>query len=268
MAITRLLDGAAMAALDYRCAARPGDRPFVEQHGGFSLSFVRKGSFGCRTRGKSYELVAGALLVGHPGDEYLCTHEHHGGGDRCLSFSLSPALVDKAGGGAALWRIGAVPPLPALALCGERAWAAAEGASAMSLEEAGTLLVQRFVACVAGSSAATRASPGDRRRAVEAALWIDENAGESLSLEAMAARAGVSRFHFLRLFRAVVGLTPHQYLIRCRLRRAVRLMADDRLGITAIAFACGFGDLANFVRTFRRAAGETPSAFRQRRCAA
>jgi AraC family transcriptional regulator len=77
MGTTVLLDGAAMAALDYRCAARPGDRPFVEQHGGFSLSYVRRGSFGCRTRGKSYELVAGSLLVGHPGDEYLCTHAHH-----------------------------------------------------------------------------------------------------------------------------------------------------------------------------------------------
>lgn len=266
MAITTLLQGQSLSALDYRCAAGPHDHPFVERHGGFSLSYVRQGSFGCLTRGLRYELVAGSLFVGYPGDEFVCTHEHQRGGDECLSFSLSPELVSTIGDDAAIWRRAAIPPLPELAMLGECAQAAAEGLGGMSLEEAGTLLVLRFVEAVSEIAAApSGASARDRRRAVETALWIDENAAEPLSLEAMSRRVGLSPFHFLRVFRAVTGLTPHQYLLRCRLRRAARLMADEDRSITDIAFEAGFGDLTNFIRTFRRAARLAPGDFRRLR---
>jgi hypothetical protein len=43
-----------------------------------------------------FELVTGSILVGHPGDEYMCTHDHHVCGDECLSFHLAPALADDA----------------------------------------------------------------------------------------------------------------------------------------------------------------------------
>jgi AraC-like DNA-binding protein len=58
-------------------------------------------------------------------------------------------------------------------------------------------------------------------------------------------------------------VTPHQYLVRSRLRRAARLLADEERRISDIALDAGFGDLSNFVRTFRRAAGVTPSAWRK-----
>ena len=74
---------------------------------------------------------------------------------------------------------------------------------------------------------------------------------------------GVSAFHFLRLFSRVLGVTPHQYLVRSRLRRAARLLADDDMDVTEIAYDVGFGDLSNFVRTFHRAAGVPPMKFRQ-----
>jgi len=86
---------------------------------------------------------------------------------------------------------------------------------------------------------------------------------EPLDLETIAAEAGLSAFHFLRLFSAVLGVTPHQYLVRTRLRRAARLLADADLPVTEIAFDVGFGDLSNFMRTFRRAAGTSPLRFRQ-----
>jgi AraC-like DNA-binding protein len=73
----------------------------------------------------------------------------------------------------------------------------------------------------------------------------------------------LSPFHFLRLFRDVLGVTPHQYLVRCRLRRAARLLADDARSITDVALDVGFADLSNFVRTFHRAAGVSPRGFRQ-----
>jgi AraC-like DNA-binding protein len=103
----------------------------------------------------------------------------------------------------------------------------------------------------------------DRRRAVETALWIDAHSHRPIDLEDAAAQAGISPFHFLRLFRHVLGVTPHQYLVRSRLRHAARRLADDDSPITDIAYDVGFGDLSNFVRTFHRAAGASPLRFRQ-----
>ena len=103
--ITPLLRGP-VSALAYRCTAGPHDRPFAEQHAGWSVSYVRRGSFGCRCGGRTHELVPGSLLIGRPGDEYTCTHEHHLGGDECLAFFLAPELVDEIDHRARVWQTG------------------------------------------------------------------------------------------------------------------------------------------------------------------
>jgi AraC-like DNA-binding protein len=263
MSAALLLAGESLSAIDYRCKAGPGDVPFVEVHACHGVSYVRRGSFGCRSRGRHVELVAGAVLVGHPGDEYLCTHEHHAGGDECLSFHLAPAFVEAIGGRAGPWRCGGVPPLAELIVLGELAQAAADGRSDVGLDEAGMLFAQRFVELAGGRArkpAGARAI--DRRRAVETALWLDANAAAPVGLDDAARLAGLSPFHFLRVFAHALGVTPHQYLLRARLRRAARLLADPALPVTEVALEAGFADLSNFVRTFRRAAGVSPRRFR------
>jgi AraC-like DNA-binding protein len=252
-----------MTVSEFRCDAGPGDEPFAECRTGHSIAYVRSGSFGCHCRAGFFELVAGAVLVGAPGDEYTCTHEHVSG-DVCLSFFLSEDLVDTLGGRREAWQVGATPPLPELMVLGELAQTAADGNSDLGLDEVGQILAGRFVDVVSGK-ARKPASPTarDRRRAVEAALWIDDNSHAEVDLEQAARRAGLSPFHFLRLFSAVLGVTPHQYLVRSRLRHAARLLADDDLAVTNIAYDVGFGDLSNFVRTFHRAAGVSPTKFRQ-----
>jgi AraC-like DNA-binding protein len=260
---TTLLQRESISVVDNPCTVAPGEAPFVELHGGHSVSYVRKGSFGYRLRGESFELVAGSILVGHPGDEFVCTHEH-GYGDECLSFFLSPELVETIGDRADVWRTGGVPPLSELMVLGELAQAAAEGRSDVGADEVGVMLAARFVEVVSGRAhAASDARAQDRRRAVETALWMDANSHEPIDLESAAREAGLSPFHFLRLFSSVLGVTPHQYLVRSRLRHAARLLADDARSITDIAFGVGFGDLSNFVRTFHRAAGVSPRAFRK-----
>jgi AraC-like DNA-binding protein len=67
----------------------------------------------------------------------------------------------------------------------------------------------------------------------------------------------------LRVFASVLGVTPHQYLVRSRLRHAAGLLADEGRSITDVALDVGFADLSNFVRTFHRAAGVSPRAFRR-----
>ena len=263
MQVTTVFEGASVSVYDYRCDAGPADRPFVEVHRRHSISYVRRGSFGCRTRGVLHELVAGAVLVGRPGQEYLATHEHHGCGDECLSVKLSPELAELLGG-SALWDIARVPPLPELMVLGELAQAAAEGRSDLGADEAAMLFAGK-VAEVASrrKHTALKVSAADRRRAVQAALWLEAHSSEPLDLEGAARQVGLSAFHFLRLFARVLGVTPHQYLLRSRLRHAARLLADGASSITDVALDVGFADLSNFVRTFRRAAGASPGEFRK-----
>jgi AraC-like DNA-binding protein len=257
------LERASIAVVDYRCDAGPADVPYVEMHEGFTVSYVRRGSFGYRVHGRTFELVAGSILVGCPGDEYTCTHDHVRG-DECLSFQLTPELVETIGGRPAAWRTGGVPPLPELMVLGELAQAAVDGTTDVGVDEVGMAFAARFVDVASGRQRkAPDARARDRGRAVEAALWLDEHSHQPIDLESAAREVGLSAFHFLRLFANVIGVTPHQYLVRSRLRHAARMLADDAGSITDVAYDVGFGDLSNFVRTFHRAAGASPLRFRQ-----
>jgi AraC family transcriptional regulator len=253
-----------LTATLWRCAAGPQDRPRTEWHARHSLSYVLQGSFGCRCRGRHRELARGALFVGHAGDEYLCTHEHHSGGDECLSFAFDAELVEQIGGDARAWQCVAMPPHPALMALGELARATAMGCTSLALDELGMALGSQLVALHGAAALSARESSArERRRAMLAAEWIDTHSTGAVDLDAAAAQIGSSRYHFLRLFARVVGVTPHQFLIRCRLRRAARLLVEETLPVTQVALDCGFGDLSNFVRSFGRATGHSPLAFRR-----
>jgi AraC family transcriptional regulator len=264
---TQLVHGD-ISVIDYRCDAGPSDRPYPEQHQAFSLSYVRAGSFGCRTRGRSHELIAGSVMVGYPGDEFICTHDHHLCGDECLSFQFSGEFVDDMRSSRAdprkLWRIGALAPQPRLMVIGELAQSAARGHSDLGLDEIGLVFAMRYQELLTGRQPRfTTPRPADRRRAVESALWLDASASADVSLQSAAKQVQLSPFYFLRLFSTVLGVTPHQYLVRARLRRAARLLIETRESVTHIALEAGFADLSNFVRTFHRAAGVSPGDFRR-----
>ena len=141
MSSTTLLQRPTMTVSDFRCSAVPGEKPFVELHRCHSISFVRKGSFGYHCRGRSHDLVAGSLLIGSPGTEFVCTHDHVCG-DECLSFFFEPELVETIGERAEAWQVGATPPLAELMVLGELAQAAADGQSDIGLDEVGHLLAQ------------------------------------------------------------------------------------------------------------------------------
>ena len=219
MQATTVYAGDALSVTQYRCSDGPDAAPFMEQHPATSISYVRSGSFGYRVRGTAFELVAGSVMVGQRGDEFVCTHEHVTG-DECLSISLSPALTETLSTDRTVWQVGGLPPLPELMVLGALVDAAAHGPSDLGADEAATLFATRFVEVVGGRAhRPAGVSALDRRRAVDAALWLDAHAHEPLDLECTAQQFGLSPFHFLRLFRRVLGVTPHQYLVRARLRR-------------------------------------------------
>ncbi|MBL8708444.1 MAG: helix-turn-helix transcriptional regulator [Rhodospirillaceae bacterium] len=264
MAATIIFRNADLKVTDYRCQAGPADRPFTEMHEHFSAAFVRRGSFGYRHRGRTADLVPGAVLLGHPGDEYVCTHEHHACGDACLNFQLSPAYAEMVGGDKAIWQAGSVAPHGSLMVLGALAEAVAEGRSDLGFDEIGLMFTAAIARHVAGRPRApVEARSQDRAKITAAAAWIEDHAGSEIDLAQVATVARMSPFHFLRLFARIAGVTPHQYLIGARLRLAATLLAGSTQPITDIAYDVGFGDLSNFVRTFHRAARMSPRRFRQ-----
>lgn len=102
--------------------------------------------------------------------------------------------MDAIGAPPAVWRAGGVPPLPQLMVLGELAQSAAEGASDVGLDEVGLSFASRFAELVYGRTPKRpEAGARDRRRAVEAALWIDEHSDEPLDPEGTARAAGSAR---------------------------------------------------------------------------
>jgi AraC-like DNA-binding protein len=93
---------------------------------------------------------------------------------------------------------------------------------------------------------------------------IDRNYGSELDLVAMSGIANISPAHLIRTFRAVFGETPHRYLQRRRVERAMFLLRSSEELVTDICFAVGFGSLGTFSRTFREIVGESPSSYRSR----
>jgi AraC family transcriptional regulator len=88
---------------------------------------------------------------------------------------------------------------------------------------------------------------------------------DDVSLLTLARQAHISPFHFARLFRATVGVSPHQFVVRLRLERAVRFMKAGKMTLAQIAVECGFHDQPHFTRAFQRVFRATPAIYRRRR---
>jgi AraC-like DNA-binding protein len=139
-------------------------------------------------------------------------------------------------------------------------------ASPLRREELTLGLIERVIALMAGDRRIPAEPTGrEARRVVEAIRLVESDAGRPLQLKEMAAIAGMSKYHFLRVFRRLTGVTPHQYLISARLRRAALALASSRRPVIAVALDSGFGDLSTFNKTFRAAFGLTPTQYRASR---
>jgi len=225
------------------------------------------GAFCYADHGYTRLLEPGAVVLGCPGDAYRCTHPF-GCADRGTIIQLSDQALQQLQAdlpGRARPRPAVFAQAPRLAALTTVARARQAG-STLALEEVAYALAAGVLGGLDGSAAEVPPSlrPADRDRAHAAAELIERRYAETLDLDTLAAAVATSPFHFLRAFRQELGLTPHQYLLRTRLRHAVHQLAGTDLPITEIALAVGFNDLSNFIRTFRAHVGETPSSFRQR----
>lgn len=93
--------------------------------------------------------------------------------------------------------------------------------------------------------------------------YIDANLDSALDIDELAALVGMSASHFTRSFNKSVGLTPHRYVIQCRVAKARELLAATDLPSTEIALNIGFSDQSHFSRRFQELLGVPPGAYRR-----
>lgn len=93
--------------------------------------------------------------------------------------------------------------------------------------------------------------------------FIDAQISNEITVSDLAALTGLSRYHFIRAFKDTVGLSPYQYVLSERFRRARALLSNPDLSLGDVALAAGFGDTSQLSRVFRKFAGLTPTAFRR-----
>jgi AraC-like DNA-binding protein len=110
----------------------------------------------------------------------------------------------------------------------------------------------------------SRAAEDSNRRLLRARDAMDRNYAEPLDVPSLARVAHVSEAHFIRTFRATFGETPHRYLQRRRVERAMFLLVQTDRSVTEICLDVGFTSLGTFSRTFRAIVGESPSRYRER----
>lgn len=135
-------------------------------------------------------------------------------------------------------------------------------ADRMALSSACHLLIHRLLRHYgrgAGGRVTGGLSPGARRRVVD---HIDAHLDEALTLDTLAARAGLSTFHFAKMFRASFGLPPHRFVTACRVSRAKAMLTAGRHSLSHIADQCGFSSPSHLTKVFRSATGTTPMAWR------
>jgi AraC family transcriptional regulator len=94
--------------------------------------------------------------------------------------------------------------------------------------------------------------------------YVEGNLAEDLAPGLLASVAGMSRFHFARMFRRSMGQSPMAYVSHRRVERAMRLLAGGRDSLATIAADVGFCDQSHLVRKFRKVVGLTPASFRTR----
>jgi AraC family transcriptional regulator len=264
-----LAQGDGWTVSDVICTSGAHSRPFEECHSRSAIAIVVAGTFQYRARA-GYELMTpGSLLLGNVGQSFECGHQHSTG-DRCVSFSYTPEFFERlareVGDTRARpeFRAQRLPPIRALSPVIARTHSVLAGAPHVPWDELGIQLAAAAVRTDRGLSAEPiDCSPSGVARVTKAVRLIEGHPEDAHDIAVLASEARLSPYHFLRTFQNLTGVTPHQYLLRVRLRRAAIRLSTETTKILDIALDCGFGDVSNFNRTFRAEFGVNPRAYRK-----
>ena len=255
-----LASGPGWKVHDIVCTCGPADQDAEEHTSAYSVALVLSGTFLVRDRHGTSLLSEGSYFLASAGHCFACSHRH-GEGDRCLSFRFEPELFERiahdAGGRNAFAhnRLTPVRPLAPLTARARLAMREPELLEEIAIELAGTAIT------LAGDNRHTAPSPHHGRMS-EVVRYMAAHSAAPHTITGLASMARLSPYHFLRSFKAVTGVTPHQWLLRARLRDAAEKLAATKTPVTDIALDAGFEDLSNFTRTFHAEFGSSPREYR------
>jgi len=254
---------------DVTCTLGPADRPFEEQHGAVSIGVVAVGTFQYRTPLACDLMTPGSFLLGNAGQGFECGHEH-AAGDRCVAFRYAPEYFDRlaadagATRGERRFRVSRLPPVRELSGLVARASTGVVAATDVSWEELAIQVGATAIRLAGGVPHDRPRVPARAPARVTASVRsIERDPAARCTLQQLATDAGVSPFYYLRTFQRLTGVTPHQFILRARLREAATRLARDRAKVIDIALDSGFGDISNFNRAFRAEFGVAPEAYRK-----
>ena len=232
--------------------------PERERAAGHRVNFVETGSFRVRTTGAWHAVTPDSLFVTTPGLEFSCAHDGDHPADCCLSVSFSDEALESARSFLTLADSPVRPITNRLAYLRRSLRGCAPGDEARVEALAGALMSSVSMAAARRPLFRPERLSWYAARVDRAKAMMEERYAEPLSLSSLARDAGISLFHFARVFAELEGRPPHRFLADVRLAQAAARLRDGA-GVTETCFAVGFGSLSHFITTFRRRYGARPS---------
>jgi len=258
---TAVASGEGWGVYDVVCTCGPRDHEVEEHTSTSSVALLLSGSFVARDAHGTSLLSEGSLFLVDAGRCFACSHDHSQG-DRCLSFHFQPELFDRIAhdaGASPGFAHNRLPPLRALSGLTARARLAV---TKLELMEEVAIGLAGAALGVAGRAHRSGGSTQHYGRLSGVLRYMAAHSAAQHTLADLARMTRLSPYHFLRTFKLATGVTPHQWLLRARLRDAAGKLATTKAPVTDIALDVGFEDLSNFTRTFRAEFGESPRQFR------
>jgi AraC-like DNA-binding protein len=228
----------------------------------FQINIVERGAFRLGHEGREWLLGSGCVFLSRPNDMYRYAHLPDLEPDTCLSLNLSRSLPDELS--ETLMSLPLVPQITnRLRFLQLELGTIIRDDPPLKLQ---TLACQ-FVEAVAEASSSKRRLY--RRSQLQwyaerihvAREKMDANPADQHSLSHLSSQVAMSPFLFARVFREMIGLPPHKYLLQLRLARA-RTLLESGMSVTNTCYAAGFNNLSHFIRMFRRHFGLVPSAMK------
>lgn len=238
------------------------DQSYEDVADAYQASFVETGTFDLEIGEGRWRVQEGDVMLSHPDMRFRAGFEGAGFNDTCLTLTYL-AAGDDGFDRARSWAEAGVPVRPASNHVRYLRW---------GLERALALGAPMFIEyCATAVFRPRKEDEGARYFSERKFGWYAERIdfareqigrrfADELTVSDLAGAAGMSMFHFIRVFTALVGKPPHRYLLETRLGAARAMLADGR-SVTDTCYACGFGDLSHFSRSFARRFGAPPSAF-------
>ncbi|HBS31419.1 MAG TPA: hypothetical protein DEA40_06715 [Parvularcula sp.] len=238
------------------------DQAYEEVSTDYVASFVETGTFDLAAGGRAWRVRTGDVMLQRPGLRFRASFEGPGFNDTCLTIVYLAANEDGFDP-ARSWDRANRTVLRAGDRLRYLQWLLARAVATgtpMLAEHCATEIFAALPEDQPDPALSGRKFHWYAERVRHACERMDADYPSALTASELARDAGMSMFHFSRVFAALTGAPPHRYLLKARLSAAARMLKDGR-SVTETCYATGFNNLSHFTRSFARAHGRPPSRF-------